>query len=68
MLSFLFSSLFLFPGWASNNESFGGFHVNFLGAIGAGVLHVLQLLFFCFSVSCIGFGFRSARGRGWLST
>ena len=22
---------------------------------------------FCFSVSCIGFGFRSGRGRRWLS-
>ena len=27
LLSFLFSSLFLFSGWASNIESFGGFHV-----------------------------------------
>ena len=36
----------------------------FLGAIGAGVLHVLQLLFLCFSVSSIGFGFRSGRDKG----
>ena len=27
LLSFLFFSLFLFSGWASNIESFGGFHV-----------------------------------------
>ena len=39
-----------------------------MGVIGAGVMHVLQLLFFCFSVSCIGFDFRSGRERGWLST
>ena len=29
-----------------------------------GVAGVLQLLFLCFTVSCIGFGFRSGRGRG----
>ena len=45
LLSFLFSSLFLFSGWASNIESFGGFHV-FWGAI------VLHLLFVCLSGSC----------------
>ena len=27
LLSFIFSSPFLFSGWASNIESFGGFHV-----------------------------------------
>ena len=50
-----------------NIESFGGFHV-FWGQSVRGGVACFAAAIFLFSVSCIGFGFRSGRGRGWLST
>ena len=63
LLSFLFSSLFLFSGWASSIDSFGGFHV-FWGQSVRGCYMFCSCYFYDFLCRVLALVFALEEGGG----